>query len=262
MAKRKSPAFSFYPADWLSSPKVTAMTSEEEGAYIRLLCYAWGDPDCALPDDDVALAALSRLGKRWNNCSAKIRSCFTANEKTPGKLFNKRLLVERKRQKENSRVRSEAGIKSGRVRRKSANKCSTNVQQMFNKTRTKTNLSSSSSSSSSLDLTLAARATAFDHFWSAYPKRKGRKVGKQKAAMLFANLSADDQDLAVHAAANYADSDDSKRGFARDAERFLKSSYWRDWIDHVESPPASSRVPTDDDLTNWNASDGGLGVDQ
>ena len=37
----KSPAFQFYPNDWLSSPRITMMSPAEEGAYIRLLCYDW-----------------------------------------------------------------------------------------------------------------------------------------------------------------------------------------------------------------------------
>lgn len=41
MSKKKAPAFQFYPADWLGSQRVTLMTLEEEGAYIRLLSYCW-----------------------------------------------------------------------------------------------------------------------------------------------------------------------------------------------------------------------------
>jgi len=37
----RSPAFQFYPQDWLASAKVAEMTLEEEGAYIRLICYCW-----------------------------------------------------------------------------------------------------------------------------------------------------------------------------------------------------------------------------
>lgn len=41
MSKKKAPAFQFYPGDWLGSQRVTLMSLEEEGAYIRLLCYCW-----------------------------------------------------------------------------------------------------------------------------------------------------------------------------------------------------------------------------
>ena len=41
MSKKKAPAFQFYPGDWLGSQRVTLMSLEEEGAYIRLLSYCW-----------------------------------------------------------------------------------------------------------------------------------------------------------------------------------------------------------------------------
>ena len=76
MPKEKSPAFQFYPADWLSSTAISLMTPAEEGAYLRLLCHAWMDPMCSLPDDDAQLAILSRLGPHWKHASLKIRAKF------------------------------------------------------------------------------------------------------------------------------------------------------------------------------------------
>lgn len=37
----KSPAFQFYPKDWLTDDKVMGMTYAERGIYIDLLCYQW-----------------------------------------------------------------------------------------------------------------------------------------------------------------------------------------------------------------------------
>src|SRR6185312_11765498 len=45
----KSPAFQFYPNDFLGSGSVAAMTLEEIGAYVLLLCYEWNEG--GLPDD-------------------------------------------------------------------------------------------------------------------------------------------------------------------------------------------------------------------
>src|ERR1700730_13618180 len=95
----KTPAFQFYPAEWLSSAKVTLMTPAEEGAYIRLLCHCWGDPDCSIPDDDDELAVLSRLGEQWlKGSSTKLRRCFESHPDIPGRLINTRLLKERVKQ--------------------------------------------------------------------------------------------------------------------------------------------------------------------
>jgi Protein of unknown function (DUF1376)/DnaB-like helicase C terminal domain len=53
-----SPAFQFYPADYLADANVQMMTLEEEGAYIRLLSYCWREG--TIPADN---ASLSRLCK-------------------------------------------------------------------------------------------------------------------------------------------------------------------------------------------------------
>ena len=37
----ESPAFQFYPKDWLTDPDVVCMTFAQKGAYITLLCYCW-----------------------------------------------------------------------------------------------------------------------------------------------------------------------------------------------------------------------------
>jgi len=113
---KPSPSFRFYPNDWLSSRTIAVMTPEQEGAYIRLLCYAWASPDCSLPDDDAELARLSRLGESWHNGSGDlIKSCF---KKRAGKLINFRLITERKKQIEWSKKSSFGGKTSGTNRRK------------------------------------------------------------------------------------------------------------------------------------------------
>lgn len=152
----KAPAFQFYPSDWLSSPKITLMSPAEEGAYIRLLCYAWADPHCSIPDDDATLAVLSRLGEGWfNGGSTKLRACFSVSPSFPGRLVNERLLQERQKQ-EAWREKSRAGgKKSGKTRRLkrewSLNGGSTTVEANITAP-VEPNGNSSSSSSSSLSL--------------------------------------------------------------------------------------------------------------
>lgn len=78
----------------------------------------------------------------------------------------------------------------------------------------------------------------FSDFWKAYPPRKGVKRGKQKARQIFGALSVRDQVRTVGAATNY-----QREEFIRDAERFLRDGYWKDF---VEKPPDEneSRVAT------------------
>ena len=71
----------------------------------------------------------------------------------------------------------------------------------------------------------------FEMFWRAYPKRKGKRVGKGAALRLYLKLKPAEQCEALEAAKNYARSDVAQDGYARDANRFLSTDYWRDWVD-------------------------------
>ncbi|KKM74168.1 hypothetical protein LCGC14_1403030 [marine sediment metagenome] len=110
----KSPAFQFYPKDWLSSRKARRMTPEERGGYIDLLAHSWLEDDCSLPDNDDELAFLSGLNDRWPECSQAIRKCF---EKRGNKLFNLRLLMEVRKQEAFRKQCSDAGKRSAEVRK-------------------------------------------------------------------------------------------------------------------------------------------------
>lgn len=52
----KYPRFDFFPGDWRSDTNNNALTLEEKGAHIELLCLMWDRPTCAVPDDDAMIA--------------------------------------------------------------------------------------------------------------------------------------------------------------------------------------------------------------
>lgn len=89
----KRPAFQFYPQDFISDIRVQAMDNEELGAYIRLLCHDWIED--GLPDDDLILSRISGARENWDRIKMPLASCF---QKIDGKLFNPRLIEERKKQ--------------------------------------------------------------------------------------------------------------------------------------------------------------------
>lgn len=89
----KSPAFQFYPKDFLSSSKVQRMSLTEVGIYIILLSRAWLDG--GLPTDVAEIAKLVRLpaarfGKIWRGALSE------AFVERGGRLVNLRLDRERK----------------------------------------------------------------------------------------------------------------------------------------------------------------------
>lgn len=147
MPKVRDPSMPLYVADWLSSESVTAMTLEQQGAFMRLLCHAWLSGSCSLPDNDTTLAALSTLGEKWAGENAKvIRDCF--KKKRLGnetRIVNDRQYKEWQSRRKHSEKSREGGLKSGQSRRSVTNQTRT---KQPTKREAKTNLTSSSSSSS------------------------------------------------------------------------------------------------------------------
>lgn len=78
--------------DLTSDEKVLAMTTEEFGAYFKLLCASWkSDPPCTIPDDDDTLARLCGLSRAaWKKAKARVLSPWKSNG--DGRLLQKRQL--------------------------------------------------------------------------------------------------------------------------------------------------------------------------
>lgn len=107
----KSPAFQFYPLDFMGDINVKLMPLHVRGAYMMLLCHEWIEG--GLPDDDNALSILSELGVQWEEHKEKILKCF---QKKRGFFVHPRLEFERKKQKENRDRKKEAGKTGAKVR--------------------------------------------------------------------------------------------------------------------------------------------------
>jgi len=75
---QKSPAFQFYPQDFLSSLDVQMMTAEEVGIYVLLLANSWIQDDQGyLVNDEITLAFIARISvDKWREISPKILRKF------------------------------------------------------------------------------------------------------------------------------------------------------------------------------------------
>lgn len=113
----RNPTFPFFYSDWLGSTTIALMSCAEEGAYVRLLCHQWADPDCSLPTDDRSLAILSRLGDGWLASSAILRGCFPQHPRLQNRLASVKLLDAWVSRQEWAEKSSRAGKRSGKVRR-------------------------------------------------------------------------------------------------------------------------------------------------
>jgi uncharacterized protein YdaU (DUF1376 family) len=160
----KSPAFQFYPNDWLSSARIATMTLEQEGAYIRLLCYCWASGDCTIPNDDDKLLRLSRL-KNIDDLRV-VQQCFNQCPTDSTKMVHDRLLLEHEKQLKWREKSAEGGKRSAakRIEKQQDLKGGSRVVQP------KGNSSSSSSSSNNKNI-----IKDFEEFWQLYPRRDGSK---------------------------------------------------------------------------------------
>ncbi len=120
----ESPAFQFYPQDFMSDANVELMTLEQRGAYLMLLCRDWIED--GLPDDDDELAILSGARDRWPHIKDRVMRCF---RKDDNGIYNPRLREERIKQREFRDAKSVAGKASAAAR---SNRRSTKGQQAPN----------------------------------------------------------------------------------------------------------------------------------
>jgi uncharacterized protein YdaU (DUF1376 family) len=112
--------FPMYAAEWLAGEATTLMTPEQESAFLRLLLHSWlstGVP-CSIPEDDRALAELSRLGKRWLKVGEFVRDQFEPVDGYPGRLRNAKLWKVYVAQMEKHSKRVIAGALGGTAKAK------------------------------------------------------------------------------------------------------------------------------------------------
>lgn len=217
-----SPAFQFYPGDFLSDPNVAGMSLQERGAYITLICLCWKDGSLPVEEDRLARMVGVPLSQ-WRRLAPMVVGCFVAKD---DRLTHKRLDRERdkqehfrRRQSDKGKVSSEKrwGAKTGATPLSDGNRgyfpVTTETQPDDNHGVTKDavtaveprpvepesnssifNLQTSVISTPLTPLT-GGRATrndrpepdGFEGFWHAYP----RKIGKDAAQKAYAKRKPD-----------------------------------------------------------------------
>ena len=108
--KAPSPAFSLYPKDILGDVNCAAMSNEEFGCYMRLLCHAWLEG--SIPSEPVRLARILKVRHQtFLRLWPSLEPCFSLQD---GRLVQKRMEQERYKQRERSETMSARGRKGGR----------------------------------------------------------------------------------------------------------------------------------------------------
>lgn len=121
---KKDPAFLFYATTWLQSGEVNSMTLEQQGAYVRLLCFAWLHG--SIPADREEISGLIGLAcdpaafdRIWRGRLVRV---WVEMPGTPGRLINERQEHERQERAsraEEMRARGQAGGKQSAKQRAS-----------------------------------------------------------------------------------------------------------------------------------------------
>lgn len=214
MSKEKSPAFQFYPRDWLSDHNVSSLSYEQEGWYIHLICHCWmeghipADPAKALRllgirERDIAgveeCEIVAYFNKRHEDMAELLATCFVPeaqlklNEAQLEYLVQPRIEKERHAQELRRQERSESGKKGGKASTITRLK---NPSSAWKQLQAKSSSSSSSSSASSKNNNtcggglcelgpcknghIAQCQGAFDQFWLHYPRHEpGRKEARK-----------------------------------------------------------------------------------
>lgn len=103
-AGEKSPSVQWYPKDYLSSLRVTALSLAEEGAYFRALNYCWLHK--TLPADARAISRI--IGK---GCTIKVATVVMGMfVKCEGGLRHQRLDEEREKQRANREAKQKGAL--------------------------------------------------------------------------------------------------------------------------------------------------------
>lgn len=149
------PSFPFYVDDFISDSAVDAMSNDELGMYVRLLCKAWKElPAGTVPSDERILASWAKATPQaWKRGREGVLRAFAIGD--DGRLHQKRMALEWEKMEERRQASSRGGKKSTDNRYgKSTGESlvSDDPSDSVSEGMTKSNLSSSSSLSSSFSL--------------------------------------------------------------------------------------------------------------
>jgi len=114
MVANKSPAFQFYPADYLTDYRTVGFSVWQHGAYIVLLSYDWLND--GIPNNIGSVKGMLRvpLTDDLGSDLGAVLSLFSEHPEKPNMVTNPRLREEREKQKSFKEQAREAGKRGGR----------------------------------------------------------------------------------------------------------------------------------------------------
>jgi len=226
----KNPAIQFYVGDWIQDTRSLSLAAK--GAWIDMLCLMWRSQTRGkLTDDMVGWARV--IGASVEQTEAVIaelvekRICDTVTER------NKKVTLICRRMYRDYKEKQYHAVRQQRYRNKNPDdgESDSHVTPPSSKDSKDTKDSYSKRIKNICGLK-PETASEFENFWNLYPKRNGKKLLKGEAVKAFGRLSKVDQAEVFLAVKNYNSSKLVSEGVGiRDAVRFLKKDYWKEWLE-------------------------------
>lgn len=175
-----------YIGDYLAD--TMELTTEQHGAYMLLLMAYWKNGG-ALPNDDVKLAAITRLGAdAWSMHKHTLASYFDL-ESDPSLWIHVRAEKEMDKAGNNQEKRTLRAKAAAEARwsKNAPSNAPSNAQAMLGRCPSPSPSPSKEKQDQKPCSPASDEHVPFDHFWSLYPK----KVGKAKAVKVWEKLKPD-----------------------------------------------------------------------
>lgn len=248
------PAFPVYWKDWLTGEGTSAMTTEQEGAFLRLLLHAWdSSPPCTLANDEVGLAFKAKLSlERWREIGPLVLAQFRI---VGTRLRNRKQFAVYSELMAHRRAKSEAG-KSGNAKRW-GDETSSVAQRSHSDTSANrkriAKVSPSSASPSASPSPIKTTDVLFEAEWLDYPK----KVDKAKAlkawnALLKAKNDPREVAAGIHRYVAFQKSEGTEKKFYKNLATLLaKDGGWTEpWTIELRVLPQAVNGPPRFDYSN------------
>ena len=247
MALRDQPYLPLYVQDYLTDEKLNECSAEKQGIYIKIMCLLhkqniYGSillkqKHNKTPNniENFAIQLDNHLPFTKDKIQEALTELIDENVmQLKGDILSQKRMV---RDGEISLARSKAGKKGMDSRYN---------QDSFVITNTLTNDITNSENETEDEKSLKEkRLCNFEIFWQAYPKRKGKRLGKKQCEDWWTKnvTTTESADKIINACNEYAQSDQSRKSngeFVRDPIRFLRADYWKDWT-REEKPQQPKR---------------------
>jgi len=227
----KSPAFQWYPADYLADMQVRLLSWASRGLYVDLLCYCWREG--FIPADSSAIAQLCGC-----HDLAIIEPClllFTEHPDDASKLIHGRLEKERLKQLEHRSERSTAGKKGAETRwgnkKPIKKKADSKANGLANGSAIDLPMAKNSSTSSSSSSTSVLVSTKVDtlsdaeQIYQLYPLKVGKKTAIDSIKKA---LKKTTKEVLVEAVTAYAKARNGETQYTANPSTWFNQERWLD----------------------------------